>query len=454
MFGKTPRSEQIRMEKGLFRLEFNDPAIEEEFQLHYAEKTKRAVRVGLLVGVVIYALFFLVDLQKVSEHAMVAFFIRFALIIPMAIGILGFSYQEKFRGFLAQALLSTLVLAAGASVLAIDYMSPQSPEVMYYTGMMLVVFCVPLCRLLFHFALGATLFLVAQLVVYLLIVLGAGMAESAEKIFLMISAASLSLVISYFSDRHTRKEFALAYELEDFRIEAVAATQLKDKLVSLVSHDLRDPLSSIKAVVDIMKNFGDDLTEARKNEMMDSLNHNVDRMREIIGLLMRLKGIQGGEMLKERQWTQLGAVAEKAFNALRPLAQKRKVTLQNDVPPHTEVFADEALLAHVIQNLVSNAVRYTDAGGSVRVYCPEEEGASLAVEDSGVGMNEAQTKKIMTAASADIREANADGSSGWGIGLSLINEIIAAHGGRMWVKSQPGSGAVFYVHLPNPEEES
>jgi len=426
--------------------------LEREFLDHYTDKTRKPVRVGLVVGVAIYALFFLVDIQKVSDHALVAFFIRFALIIPLAIGIIGFSYRERFQGLFAQALLSTLVIAAGASVLSIDYISDNSPQVVYYAGMMLVVFCVPLCRLLFSFAMATIFILVAMLVIYLGPVLGGGLAESADKIFLMSSAAALSMVVSYFSDQHTRREFVLIMELEQSNTEAAAATQMKDKLVALVSHDLKDPLSSIRAVVDIMKNFGADLEEGRKKEMVESLGQSVDRMREIIHLLMRLKGMHGGMLLKGRKWTGLRAISEKAANALTPVALKREVDLVNDIPPGVEVFGDEALLTHVIQNLVSNAVRYTGPGGKVRIFCPPDDGASLAVEDSGEGMDERRAAKIM-AATLDTSGKNIDPSSGWGIGLSLINEIVTAHGGSMWVKSQPGSGTVFYVHLPDPSDD-
>jgi len=444
---------ETRARTGLFQLKFADPALEKEFQDYYTDKTIQPVRVGLVVGVVIYALFFLVDLQKVSDHALLAFFIRFALITPLVLGVIGFSYKEGFRGLLAQALLSTLITGAGASVLAIDYISDAAPQVAYYAGMMLVVFVIPLGRLLFSFALGVTFALVAMFVVYLGTVLGGGLADSADKILMMVSAAALSLVVSYFSDQHTRREFALIMDLERSSAEAVAATQMKDKLVALVSHDLKDPLSSIKAVVDIMKNFGDDLEEKRKSEMLESLEQNVDRMREIIHLLMRLKGIQAGELLRERKWISLRAVADKAVNALSPVARRRKVDLANDVPLGVEVFADEALLAHAIQNLVSNAVRYTDAGGKVRVSCPDEPGVTFAVKDSGRGMDLQRSEEILSGAPAGATAKTTDGSSGWGIGLSIINEIVSAHGGSMWVKSQPGSGAVFYVRLPDPGGE-
>jgi len=440
------------MRGGLLHLKFEDPALEQEFLDHYTDKTRGPVRVGLLVGVAIYALFFLVDIQKVSDYALVAFFIRFALIIPLAIGIIGFSYRERFQGVFAQALLSTLLIAAGASILAIDYISDNSPQVVYYAGMMLVVFCVPLCRLLFSFAMATTFTLVTMLVIYLGPVLGDGLGESADKVLLMASAAALSLVVSYFSDRHTRREFILIMELEQSNTEAAAATQMKDKLVALVSHDLKDPLSSIKAVVDIMKNFGDDLAEGQKKEMVESLGQSVDRMREIIHLLMRLQGMQGGGLLKEREWAGLRAISERAANALAPVARKREVDLVNDVPPGVEVFADEALLTHVIQNLVSNAVRYTGVGGKVRIFCPVDDGASLAVEDSGEGVDEKRAAKIM-ATTPNTSGEKIGGSSGWGIGLSLVNEIVTAHGGSMWVKSQPGSGAVFYVHLPDPGDD-
>jgi signal transduction histidine kinase len=427
------------------RLKFADPGEEERFQVHYAQKTRRPLQIGLMVGVVIYALFFFVDLQKVSHHALTAFFIRFALIIPMALGIIGFSYKDAFRGRLSQVLLSALLISAGASVLAIDHLSDRSPQVVYYTGMMLVIFVAPLSRMLFWFTAFTTAVLVAQHTLYIGPFHGAGFAETADKNLLVLSAAAISMVITYWSEIHVRREYLLIQDLERANMDAVNANLLKDRMVALVSHDLKDPLSAISAMVEIMKNFGDDLSPARKREIIEGLDHNVRRMMEIINLLMRLKKLRSGEFTPDRAWVPLRPLAQQALATLRAVAEKKNVALHNGVAEEAGAYADKALLSQAVQNLVSNAVRHTGAGGWVRVFSPPDGKAVVAVEDTGGGVAPGMEERIFTGTASASTPKEGEG---WGMGLPLASEIVEAHGGSIWVESQAGKGSVFYISLP------
>jgi len=438
--------------QGLFRLKYDDPSWEDQFHGHYAETVRRPVQIGLTAGVIIYALFFLVDIQKVSNHAMAAFFIRFAFMIPMAIGVIAFSYKDRFRGILAQVMLSTLLIAAGASVLTIDYLSDNAPQVVYYIGIVLIIFCVPISRLLFGFAIFTSMVLAAEFCAYLLIVQGAGGWEMADKMLLTFSAVFLSLIISYFSELHIRKEFVLARSLDEARMQATQATGLKDKLMSLVTHDLKDPLSSIKALVEIMKNFGDDLSHQRKTEILKGMDHNVRKMNETINMLLRLRKLRGGELIPEQGWFQLSGIADQALRTLQAVADGKNVTLKNDVRPEDEIFADRVLIDHVLQNLISNAVRHTPAGGLVRIYRPAENGATFAVEDNGEGMPR-DLVDLISSGNQITSDRRHNGDSNWGMGLQLVTEIVAVHGGSVGVKSELGHGSVFYVFLPQEASE-
>ncbi|MBI5815139.1 MAG: response regulator [Nitrospinae bacterium] len=132
-------------------------------------------------------------------------------------------------------------------------------------------------------------------------------------------------------------------------------------------------------------------------------------------------------------------------------AEMKKISLSNNVPPETVAQADPELLGEALHNIVVNAIKFTHEGGCVRVFTPEDN--VIAVEDNGIGVNPGMINKLFTADGA-ISSPGTAGESGTGLGLLLCSDVIKAHGGVISVKSEPGKGSVFSIHLPQPTRKT
>jgi two-component system sensor histidine kinase BaeS len=143
----------------------------------------------------------------------------------------------------------------------------------------------------------------------------------------------------------------------------------------------------------------------------------------------------------------LGAIAAEVAGQLRPLAEAGGVRLEVEAPP-VAVVADQARVTQVVTNLVDNAVKYTGAGGSVRVRVWEQAGGGgLAVSDTGPGIGPEDLPKVFDRFfRLDAARTRARGGSG--LGLAICKELVEAHGGRIWADSVPGAGSTFTLTLP------
>ena len=140
----------------------------------------------------------------------------------------------------------------------------------------------------------------------------------------------------------------------------------------------------------------------------------------------------------------LGSKIEDAFKLLKSIADKNKTQIINEVPEGYEIFADPEQIDHVIQNLIENAIKYSPEGSKVTVK-PGPEKGSFLVEDTGAGILESEIPKIFERFYR-VDRTKAKGSSG--LGLSIVKNVVDLHGGKIEVKSSPGSGSSFIIYLP------
>ncbi|MBI5179162.1 MAG: hybrid sensor histidine kinase/response regulator [Nitrospinae bacterium] len=129
------------------------------------------------------------------------------------------------------------------------------------------------------------------------------------------------------------------------------------------------------------------------------------------------------------------------------MAEKKNIAIVNTVPPGTRLYADPSLYGEVLQNLLSNAVKFTREGGTVTLFIPPGEPATLAVRDTGTGITPPLLPKLFRYEEKTSTFGTA-GEPGTGLGLPLSHEIIQAHGGSIRVESAAGSGSTFYVAIP------
>lgn len=189
---------------------------------------------------------------------------------------------------------------------------------------------------------------------------------------------------------------------------------------------------------------GDELPE-RDRELLEGTVEDIDRLKALVDDLLDLSKIESGQMEMEVAPVSVELLFQKATQALRSQADEQDVALTTEAPDDLpEVRADPTKITWVLNNLVSNALRYTDAGGDIRLSAQTNGPAvELSVADDGAGIPYALQPKIFD----KFVQVDDERSSGTGLGLSICKEIVEAHGGRIWVDSTPGDGSTFTFTL-------
>jgi two-component system OmpR family sensor kinase len=219
----------------------------------------------------------------------------------------------------------------------------------------------------------------------------------------------------------------------------------KRRFAADASHELRTPLAVMRAELDVSLRDGDLSPGAR--ETLESAREEVERMHTIVENLLTLARADDGSLELLREPVDLSDVTSTVAANAAAFTRPTGVVLQTD-GPHATVVADRARIEQVVTNLVSNAVRFSPAGGSVHLSTwLRDGGAGCSVTDQGPGVSPQIAGRIFERfVRADPGRTNDGGS---GLGLAICHEIVTAHGGRIWVDVRPGAGGSFSFWLPN-----
>jgi signal transduction histidine kinase len=223
---------------------------------------------------------------------------------------------------------------------------------------------------------------------------------------------------------------------------------LKDEFVALVSHELRTPLTSIHGYLELV-------LEGEAGELSDEqvrflgvVDRNAQRLQRLVGDLLFVAQVDAGRLSLQHTRVDLPSLAFECVEAATPAADEKGIRLELaavEIPP---VWADRARLGQLLDNLVSNALKFTPDGGRVEVKVSRENGHALVeVADSGMGISEEEQKHLFERffrTSSATRQA----IQGTGLGLAITKAIAEGHGGRVTVESNEGRGTTFRVELP------
>jgi K+-sensing histidine kinase KdpD len=231
------------------------------------------------------------------------------------------------------------------------------------------------------------------------------------------------------------------------------AERLKSALLDAVTHDLRTPLTSIKASVSMLlddlrlpADFGPLASDSRK-ELLEVVDEEVDRLDGSIGSLIELARIEAGRLELRRRWVSVGEVVEEALARARRHARRHR--FETDVDPETPpVWADGPALAEVVYTVVDNAAKYSPDGApvGVRVRGGADGGVVVSIEDRGAGIPPPLRDRVFE---RFVRATGSDQPPGSGMGLAIARGIVDAHGGRIWIEDgASGTGTRVVFELP------
>lgn len=232
--------------------------------------------------------------------------------------------------------------------------------------------------------------------------------------------------------------------------EAEDAARARDEMMAIVSHDLRDPLNTVRLSIGLMLDILPQ-GELREFELrqLAIIRRAAERMEKLIQDLLDVTRIEAGRLSIEPQPVRVGQVLSDAVEAFRPRAQAAALELTTEAAGESEkLYADRDRLLQVFSNLIGNAMKFTPEGGSISVRAyPQEDGFRFEVADTGPGIPPEHLPHLFDR----FWQANNAARSGAGLGLAICKGIVEAHGGTLWVESTPGEGSTFSFILPKDE---
>ena len=222
--------------------------------------------------------------------------------------------------------------------------------------------------------------------------------------------------------------------------------RMKDEFVSLVSHELRTPLTSIRGYLELFRDSSN-LT-AKQRGFLKVVDRNSQRLLELVGDLLFLARIDAGAFEIELDEVDLAPVVEESIEACRPIAESREIELVAVIGDPPPVLGDRARLAQVLDNLVSNALKFTETGGRVDVTLSSVEGhVLLEVKDTGLGISPEEQPLLFERFFRSSR-ATENAIPGTGLGLTITKAIVERHGGRITLESREDAGTAVHVEIP------
>lgn len=222
------------------------------------------------------------------------------------------------------------------------------------------------------------------------------------------------------------------------------AERVKDELVSMASHELRNPLMAIRTSLVLLHEELPPSLPPRTQQIVDLATRNCDRMVELIKVYLDLARIEAGAAF-DKQEVEVEDFIAGIVELNRPLGVHNGITIQHEARAGTRVIGDEDRLAQVLTNLLSNAVKFSKPGGSVRVWAEPKGGdVRVSVADQGDGIPEHFRGKIF----GKFAQAEGHARGGSGLGLAISRTIVEKHGGRIGFETETGKGTTFYFELP------
>jgi signal transduction histidine kinase len=232
----------------------------------------------------------------------------------------------------------------------------------------------------------------------------------------------------------------------------LAAERAKDEVIAVVSHELRSPLTAIRAAVGLVASGQVGQLEEPGRRMMHIAQANADRLLRLINELLDLQRLNSGTTPLTAVECDAYELMQQAADGLRLIAEQAKVTI-NVGPRKARLCGDSDRLVQVLTNLVANAIKFSPPGSTVWLQVEPLAGeAVFRVRDEGRGIPSSKLETIFEPF-AQLEESDSRRKGGTGLGLAISRSIVAQHGGHIWAESSPGLGTTIFVALPLAEHE-
>ncbi len=237
-------------------------------------------------------------------------------------------------------------------------------------------------------------------------------------------------------------------ELKRINKELEELIGTKDKLLSIIGHDLKNPINSISGFNKILRDSHDQLPEETREKYRGYIDESLATVSGLLNDLLDWARIQRKEMMFNQERIDLRVLIQKNVELFYTVAVVKGISLETEIEETVLVYGDDHMVNTILRNLLSNALKFTHAGGSILIRSREKAGRVVVeLVDTGIGMEPEVLTKLFLCNGGYTREGT-EGEKGTGLGLMICKEFIEQHRGTMRVSSEPGKGSTFAFDLP------
>jgi signal transduction histidine kinase len=240
----------------------------------------------------------------------------------------------------------------------------------------------------------------------------------------------------------------LNVQLAESEKKLIELNSAKDKLFSIIGHDLKNPIFTILGFSQILEEDYEEMTDEKKLEYIKTIYQTAASIQKLLENLLTWSRAQTGRLEVNLEPISIRNVINETVDIVTTQAEKKNIEIIVNLNSTLMVYADNNLLETVVRNLLTNAIKFTNPGGRITVSTRDENGfVAVSVEDTGIGLSEADKNKLFR---IDVNNAEIGHhkEKGTGLGLILCKEFCEKMGGSIWVESKLGKGSAFYFTVP------
>jgi signal transduction histidine kinase len=242
-------------------------------------------------------------------------------------------------------------------------------------------------------------------------------------------------------------------KLMDSKSELEQLQTQKDELFAMLIHDIKNPAGIIKSLVELLRSY--DLSATDQQSIIDDILSTTKVIVQLSQEVSRVLALEGGKLNMDFRVANLNGICKNVYNRFKVKSNEKSISFLYDVPDGLpDIKLDDGKIDEVLSNLVSNAIKFTQKGGSIRLKAQQIDATVvIEVSDNGLGLSEEDLNSAFKRG-AQLSAKPTGGESSTGLGLWIVKKLVEAHNGRVWVRSSLGKGSTFAFSLPLEQKDA